>query len=153
MILFEPQLGLAAKEGYWSPKCYTALPKALWMMQIWLYGYCITFRLIRPPLLNNAFHRGGRAFLVHATVAFFRSIHASVTYSCLTKLHCDNVVALCIQIYLACLGLGRSIQKIMLVLNDARVASLVRSLTPLRITRMVAVLVLSPTAVVHFVHG
>ena len=61
------------------------------MILIWLYGYLITFHLIKLPLSSNAYHKGGKAFLVLETVAFFPSIHASVTYSCLTKFHSNDV--------------------------------------------------------------
>lgn len=55
-------------------------------MRNWLYGYHITCHPNRLHSWNNAYRKGTKAFLVHATVAFSLLIHAFGTYSCLRKL-------------------------------------------------------------------
>ncbi|RVW75023.1 hypothetical protein CK203_053687 [Vitis vinifera] len=55
----------------------------------------------RLPLLSSAFHRGDKAFFVHATVGFFPSILTSVTCSCLTNFHSNDKLYPCWVLYMS----------------------------------------------------
>ncbi|RVW59763.1 hypothetical protein CK203_096385 [Vitis vinifera] len=57
--------------------------------------------LTRLPLLSSAFHRGDKAFFVHATVGFFPSILTSVTCSCLANFHSNDKLYPCWVLYMS----------------------------------------------------
>ncbi|GKV26823.1 hypothetical protein SLEP1_g36051 [Rubroshorea leprosula] len=67
---------MPAKGSYWCQNCCIALLKALLTVQIWLCGYHNSRHQIRLLSLSNAYHKGGKAFLVLVTVAFFPSTRA-----------------------------------------------------------------------------